>query len=129
MDNKSTKATTAQSSLLEHYFILTNSIQINFANLMLFVVEIEASLCPEGSAADWERADEFVHSAVEKQEVVRHLVIGAAVRPAFRTDGFPLVWLQVMQQMQSELVVHSRKLQAANAANGRLDSVDIGLNF
>ena len=88
---------------------------------MLFAVEIEAPLRPEGSAADGKGANEFVHSAVEKQEVVCHLVVRAAVRPAFRTHRLPLVRLQVIQQMKSKFVVHLTELEEANAANGLLD--------
>ena len=93
---------------------------------MLFAVKIETFLRPEGPAAHIKRANEFVDSAMLKQEMIRHLVIGAAICSTFRTDGFPLVRLQVMQQMKPKFVVHSNKLQATNAANWILD---VGLPF
>ena len=94
--------------------------QLEIGDLMFFAMKVEAFLRPEGSAARRKRADEFVDSAVDRQEVVSHLVIGATLRSTFRTDGLPLVRLQVIQQMKSELVVHLRKLHAANAAHGLL---------
>ena len=53
--------------------------------------------------------------------MIRHFVIGPAIRPALRTDGLSLIWLQVMQQMKSKVIVYFRELDAANAANGFLE--------
>ena len=73
------------------------------------------------------RTDQLFDSSVNQQEMVNHLVINTAVCVTRRTNGFPLVRLQMIDQMKSVLIVvvvgGSLKLLEANATTSDVTNI------
>ena len=62
------------------------------------------------------RADEFLHSSVDDEEVVDEVLVGGAVDATLRANRLAEVRLQMPQQMQAILVGGDVKRPPADAA-------------
>ena len=73
------------------------------------------------------RANQLFHSTMYHHKMVHHLLVRVTIGLALRTDAFPFVRLQMVEQMQSEVIVGIVAFLDADAAG--LDGGDSLLFF
>ena len=83
---------------------------------MFLHVHFQGSSRAERPDAFGMRADEFLHSSVDEEEVIHQFLIHLTVRATNRTSRLPFVNFQMRQQMESVSIGVRVETLTANAA-------------